>query len=326
MDISIIIVNYRSWNLLKNCLLSLQIIEQDKFTFEVIVVDNSINKKTLNSFKQQFLNVYFYQNQDNNGFSHGNNLGVKKAIGNYFLFLNPDTIITKKVIYNLHNKAKNNNDYAIISCQQINNRGKKQDIRKFFPSPLTHFGISRAVYRFINKQTITSKFNNLKEIVFPDWVSGSLLLISKTWFTQIGGWDEDFWLYYEDVDICKKASNLNGKIALLQNISITHLHGGSSRLNLQLKTLTKMEVIISQHVYLNKHFRGVERYLFHLIIMLFILFEKFLFAILGAILIFIPKFRMHIIFFFKLLKYYIQVPLNRSWLSSRSVNFKKRGK
>lgn len=326
MDISIIIVNYCSWGLLKNCLLSLQIIEQNEFTFEIIIIDNSLNDNKLNEFKKQFPNFLFYANKANNGFSHGNNLGVKKAKGNYFLFLNPDTIISKTAVLNLFNAVKNNDNFGVVSCQQLNENGKKQDIRKLFPTAFTHFGISRALYRLFNKKQLNKKFSTNKEHVFPDWASGSILLIPKIWFDKVNGWSEDFWLYFEDVDICKRIQNLGGKIVILQNTLITHKHGGCSRINLELKALTKAEVIISNHVYIDKNFKGISRYFFHAILIFFILVERSLFAVLGTILFFVPKFKTHIIIFYKLLQYYIQVPINGSWLSPRSVNFENRKK
>jgi hypothetical protein len=177
------------------------------------------------------------------------------------------------------------------------------------------------MFRLLNKKNLNEKFSTNKEQVFPDWASGSIFLIPKIWFEKVNGWCEDFWLYFEDVDICKRIQNLSGKIVILQNTSITHKHGGSSRINLELKALTKAEVIISNHVYIDKHFKGISRYFFQIILMLTILFENFLFAILGLLLFFIPKFKMNIILFYKLVQYYIHVPLNRSWLSPRSVNF-----
>lgn len=321
MDISIIIVNYCSWGLLKNCLLSLQTIDQNEFTSEIIIIDNSLNNNKLNEFKKQFPNFLFYANNANNGFSHGNNLGVKKAKGNYYLFLNPDTIISKTAILNLFNAAKSNDNFGVVSCQQLNENGKKQGIQKFFPTEFTLFGITRSLFRLFNKKNLNEKFSIQKEQVFPDWASGSILLISKIWFEKVNGWSEDFWLYYEDVDICKRIHILGGKILVLQNTSITHKHGGSSRINLELKALTKAEVIISNHVYIDKHFKGISRYFFQIILMLTILTEKFLLAILVLLLFFIPKFKMNIILFYKLAQYYMHVPLNRSWLSPRSVNF-----
>tara|TARA_R110001583_G_scaffold18633_1_gene73902 strand:+ start:913 stop:1914 length:1002 start_codon:yes stop_codon:yes gene_type:complete len=323
MDITIIIVNYCSWGLLENCLQSLQIIKHQDFTFEVIVVDNSLDEKKLNEFKQQFSNFIFYANKANTGFSHGNNLGVKKAKGNYYLFLNPDTIISKAALFNLYNAAKNNNDLGVISCQQINENGIKQDIRKLFPTIFTHFGISRALYRLFNKKQLNKKFSTNKEQVFPDWASGSILLIPKIWFDKVNGWSEDFWLYFEDVDICKRIKNLGGKIVILQNTLITHKHGGSSRINLELKALTKAEVIISNHVYINKHFKGIYRSIFHFILMLTILVEKFLLAILGTLFFFIPKLKMNVVLFSKLITYYLQVFLKGTWISQRAVNFQQ---
>ena len=97
------------------------------------------------------------------------------------------------------------------------------------------------------------------ELFFPDWISGSVVMMKKDIYGQLNGFDEDFWMYYEDVDICKRAQDAGGRIVFCKNITIEHNHGGSSRMNLRITSLTKTEVYISRHVYISKHKRGIER-------------------------------------------------------------------
>lgn len=100
----------------------------------------------------------------------------------------------------------------------------------------------------LNKNRIANDFAKNRTIVYPQWVSGSVIFIRHYDFKQSGGWNEQFWMYCEDIDLCKRASSRGGKIALLQNVDIIHDHGGNSRINLVTTALTKSEVYISRHV------------------------------------------------------------------------------
>ena len=122
-DISIIIVNYKSWAHLQNCLLSLEGIDQDSFSFEVIVVDNHSNDNTLDGFSKEFPAYKFVSNTGNYGFSSGNNFGAQQASGEFLLFLNPDTILKKSAILTMLQLAKENSDYGIVSCTKLNTKG-----------------------------------------------------------------------------------------------------------------------------------------------------------------------------------------------------------
>ena len=144
--------------------------------------------------------------------------------------------------------------------------------------------------------------------------------MNKNWFDKIGGWNEDYWMYYEDVDLSKKTLDANGQIALIDNVNIIHNHGGSSRVDMKTKALTKTEVIISRHVYINNNFKDNDKRVAQFLLTLSTLFNKFLLCILSCILFFIPKLRVNIYIFKNLLQYYFQAFKNKSWLSKRSIN------
>lgn len=323
IDISVIIVNYKSWKHLHNCLKSLEEIPQNEFSFQVIIVDNNSNDNKIKAFSKKFSQFKFIVNSGNNGFSNGNNLGAYHSKGEFFLFLNPDTIVTKHALLTMLELARKNLNYGIISCSKLNIEGKAEKEIRFFPKSLTLFGISRAIYKLFNKQKISDKFNNSKDIIFPDWVSGSIIFISKNWFKIVNGWNEDYWLYLEDVDLCKRVVDANGKIALTRNTNIIHNHGGASRLNIKTAALTKSEVIISKHVYINNHFNKYTKVFTQFILFFFGMITQFLLAVVGLIFFFIPKLSVHLLLFKNLIEYYLNALLKRTWISKRAPNYIK---
>ncbi|MDX5583432.1 MAG: glycosyltransferase family 2 protein [Aureibaculum sp.] len=322
IDISIIIVNYKSWAHLKQCLLSIIKIVDKDLKFEVIIIDNDSNDDKLDKFSDQFPAFTFVLNTGNNGFSNGCNAGAKVAKGEFLLFLNPDTIISKKALKTLFNTAKRYPEYELISCNKTNSKGELEKVSKPLPSFITLFGLTRSIYRLFNKKLLLKSVSNEDNIVFPNWLSGSLILMSKEWFYKLEGWNEDYWMYYEDVDISKRTIDLQGKIALAKDTSIIHNHGGASRINVKTTALTKSEVIISRHIYIRNHFKGGVKFLSQLLLAMIVLIEKFILAVFGLFLFFKPKLLVNVYLFINMLKYYFQAIINRTWLSKRSMNYK----
>lgn len=319
VNISVIIVNYKGWSYLKNCLDSLVVIKSSSFTFEIIVIDNCSNDGQLEIFKSDFKTVNFYKNIDNNGFANACNLGADKAQGAFLLFLNPDTIANEEALTKMLNAAKNNEDIGALSCVQINQKGSLHDYKKIFLSLGTLFGFFRIFYRIFNRTQMDKKFDSSKELVYPDWISGSVVFISRQWFDKIGGWCDDYWMYFEDVDLCKKLSDKGAKIAMLQDVTIKHYHGGSTRINYEVKALTKSEVIKSRHVYIHKHFKGNERFLMQFLLMFYQLVSKLIIGIFSLLLYFIPKFKTYLFLAQNIFKYYSRLPFKDDWKSENAI-------
>jgi GT2 family glycosyltransferase len=316
-NISIVIVNYKSWKDLRNCLESLAF-ESKNFDFEIVVVDNQSNDDQLTNFQREFSKVNFIENSGNNGFANGCNLGAKSAQGEYLLFLNPDTLANEKAIFEMWQFAKRHPTVGIVSCLQKKPKGGYEKSIRFFPNFFTLFGFTRALYKVFNKK----KFLSQDQVLYPDWVSGSVVLISQEWLNQINGWNEDYWMYYEDIDLCKRVQTSNGRVALLTSVEIIHNHGGSSRINLKTASLTKTEVQISKHVYVSTHFSGVHRVISLGVLVVYNLISKLILGVFGILLFFIPKMRLNVYLLSKLVSYYITSFTRQSWLSKHSMNAK----
>ncbi|MFV8366039.1 glycosyltransferase family 2 protein [Flavobacterium sp. XS1P27] len=323
MDISIIIVNYRGWKALDECLESIDSISSRTFAFEVIIVDNFSNDGQFPVFKQKYSKFTFIENTGNNGFSDGCNFGAAIAKGNHFLFLNPDTKLTLEALETLLQTAVSHPEIGILSCLQINENSVFYKQNNLFPAIGRFFGISRAIFRKLNKAKLEKRFNTTTDLFYPDWVTGAVIFISRNWFDKIKGWNEDYWLYFEDVDLCKKVADSGGKVAITRKATIFHQHGGASRINVKTKALTKTEVIISKHVYISNQFStGIQVYL-QSVLIIGVLLEKTLLSILSLFLFFIPKLKVNRLMLKNVSVYYFNALQKQTWISPRAMNYLK---
>jgi GT2 family glycosyltransferase len=201
----------------------------------------------------------------------------------------------------------------------VNEHGKESVATGSFPEFFNLTGLQRAIFRKRKSEDGSQE----SEVVFPDWVSGSLVLMQKEMFSIVGGFDEDFWMYFEDVDLCKRVRDTSSKIAFCNNIKIEHNHGGSSRINVHTASLTKTEVHISRHLYISKHKSGFNRFLIQIFLVINSLITTGIMAIFGLIFFFVPKLFARAVIFFRLLSYYAGSLTRGSWISPRSVNFRK---
>jgi GT2 family glycosyltransferase len=310
-ELSIVIVNYRSWPYLEACLKSLDP-QQDRY--DVLVVDNFSDDGQFDSFAANFPHIKFVRSQTNLGFGGGCRLGASLSSADYLLFLNPDTLANHDAIDSMLQFLKSQNQYGIVSCKQ---HVKLARHYLLFPSFRRLSGLLRSAEARMRARKFAIQRWQSFEFIVPDWVSASVLMISRRDYERIGGWNQIFWMYYEDPDLCRRFVDQGGKVALLTNCSISHKHGGSTRLNLETTALTKAEVTISRHVYIHNHFSKTDRILSHsILIASFLLFGSLL-ALLGIITFFIPRMRLQYMLWQRRWKYYAKVFRTGSWLSPR---------
>ncbi|MFC6875988.1 glycosyltransferase family 2 protein [Flavobacterium myungsuense] len=323
MDISIVIVNFRGWKALEKCLDSLEKIISQTFSFEVIIVDNYSNDGQFFIFEKKYKKFIFIENIGNYGFSNGCNRGALLSKGKYILFLNPDTSISFNALEILLQTAISHPKIGVLSCLQIDEKGNHYKQNLLFPNFVRFFGILRSLHRTFNKAKLKKRFTTTNDLFYPDWVSGAVLFISREWFDKINGWNEDYWLYFEDVDICKKIAKIGGKVAVTKNVTIFHQHGGASRINIKTKALTKTEVIISKHVYISNNFSGIKRFYLHSLLLIGTLFGKSILAFFGMLLFFIPKLEVNQLILKNSCIYYFNALKMKTWISPRAMNYPK---
>ncbi len=322
--LSVIMVNYRGWKHLEECLTSLSAIQQPELSLELIVIDNCSNDGKLEAFKKAFPHVKFYLNQGNTGFASGCNAGALRATGNYYLFLNSDIVANGDALRGMINVLKATPNVMLLSCAQRNNAGKTESLANLFPGPGRLTGFGRSIYRLFNKKKLVQSIKIDEALVYPDWVSGSVMLISAEDYRKIGGWCEDYWLYYEDVEICWQVKAHGGRVAISTAHSVIHNHGGATRINPETVSLTKAEVRISRHVFISRHYRGLLGVWLHTVAITSNLLEKLVPTLLSLPLFFVPKLVMYRRLYVRILGYYAEALKNRTWLSPRSPNFRSK--
>lgn len=249
MDVSIIIVNYNTKDLTRNCLKS--VFEQTKnITFEVIVSDNGSIDGSIEMIKSEFPQVVLIENNANLGFGKANNIGSKNAIGKYLFFLNSDTLLTSNVLELFIKYANTHeNEFGIIGGNLINANGKPvHSCRKNYSIENNEFKkIFDNIYLKIKKQR--RDYNYLSKPLEVDFVPGADMFIKKDFFINIGGFDESFFMYYEDFDLCIRCKENGKKIISLPTVKIAHLEGASSKDNLK-----KYEMITKSKYHLYKKY------------------------------------------------------------------------
>lgn len=259
LDISIIIVNYNTSKLVEKCLLSIK--ENVKnIEYEIIVVDNNSSDRSIEEIKRKFSNVIFCFETINYGFGTGCNYGFLQSAGRYLLLLNPDTYLTSNVLKGFYDFLENNKTVGVCSALLENENNNLQYCFNDFPGikwellELTGYFSDKKISHMLNK---AAEMKNNKGYMEIDWAIGACLFIRRSVFELVKGFDENFFLYYEDTDLQKRIKNEGYKIVLLNNIRIKHV-GKSSIENSEIGDyMYNINMHISKLKYYKKHTNSI---------------------------------------------------------------------
>ena len=317
MKLSIITVNYKAWGHLQSALDALP--PGFPSDWEIIIVDNESEPLAFQEFQNSYQWVNLIAHEANSGFGFGCRIGAEAATGEQLLFMNPDVIATVDEIRALIEEKARYPDVAILSPKQVGTDGRPQKVFDEFPSLMNQSKTLKAFARYLAPSRSPDPRAEHDDLTYCDWVTGSFLLIDRVDYDVIGGWSTDYWMYVEDADLCRRAHDAGMRVAYTPKVQVIHAHGGSSRINVRVKSMTKLEVIISKHVYTSKHTRGIERWLTHSLIIFLRVPPLMLAGLLDVVsLRQIPTLRVRSRMLGGLLGYYRGVLKSGTWISPRA--------
>jgi len=196
---------------------------------EIVIVDNCSKDDSVESIKD-FINKNDYKNAiviesfENGGFGKGNNLGVKSAKGEFLVFLNNDTTAEDNGILKMAKYLKEHNEISILGGQLRNTDGSIQ------VSVGSFYSLGKSIFLLLGMQRFGIIDKNPKVIKGVDWVKGGLFMIRKEVFESLKGFDENIFMYTEDMELCYRAKLKGYKTFFYPNVEVLHAeHGSTSR-------------------------------------------------------------------------------------------------
>ncbi len=250
IQISIIIVSYNTEKLLFNCIKS--IYESiSNMAIEIIVVDNDSKDNSVEMIRESFPQVQLFKSDLNVGFGPANNIGILHAKGKYLFLLNSDTIMIKNSLINFWDFMEKVENQNVACCGGVLLGSDLQEQNSFgnFPSIFQAFfelGLNKIFTKFYNQNISIATKNYSKNFVNAfkvDYLSGAAIFIRKSVLDKFGGFDEDFFFYFEETELQKRFSRKGYYSSLIPNSEIIHFGGMSTSSNFQLEMMEKGKVI-----------------------------------------------------------------------------------
>ena len=234
LDLSIVIVNYNNRGLLRQCLRSLlDNLNDTKYNYKIVMIDNNSSDGSVEMVREEFSSVRLIPLENNLGYAKGANLGIKSLVAKYYLVLNMDTtIVQENAIEDMIKFMDENPDVGLAGPKLINPNGTTQVSSCIFPK------FMYPIYRrtFLKKMPLAKKAIH-KYLMFDwdhndsrsvDWVIGTGMIVRDTAIKQVGLMDERFFMYFEDVDWCRRFWENDWKVKYIHDIQIVHYHSRGS--------------------------------------------------------------------------------------------------
>ncbi|MEW4925660.1 glycosyltransferase family 2 protein [Algibacter sp. 2305UL17-15] len=223
MKLSVIILNYNVRYFLELCLKSVQAATVN-LDAEIIVIDNDSKDESCIMVKELFPEVNLIENKENSGFSKGNNSGVAQAKGEYLCILNPDTVVAEDTFEKLLEFCKDKNRLGAVGCKLIDGTGT------FLPESKRNVPIVSVALKKVIGNSKHYYANHLTENESGkiDVLVGAFMFLKKDVYLEVGGFDEDYFMYGEDIDLSYKIGNAGYQNYYFGNTSVIHFKGEST--------------------------------------------------------------------------------------------------
>lgn len=230
MELSIIIINWNTREMLRDCLRSV-LNNQPGCEFEVIVVDNASTDRSQAMVQAEFPDVQLITNERNLGFAAANNIAMRQAKGAYFLLLNSDTLVHGDVLQRSIDHMNASTLVGVMGCRVLNTDGTLQHSTSEFPSfrnlLVQTLGLDRIrwIPSFRRYRMLDWQRDNIRNV---ETVSGCFMLVRRKCATYVGLLDEDFFFFGEETDWCRRIRKSGWQVQFAPVGKITHFGGGSS--------------------------------------------------------------------------------------------------
>ena len=255
MDLSVIIVNYNVKEFLQNLIHSIEKASAN-ISKEIIVIDNASDDGSNDLLKEKFPQIKLIINDKNLGFGKANNIGLKKASGDYILLINPDTIVAEDTFEKMLEFFRSNPKAGLAGCKILNPDGTLQlACRRSFPGPWTSFTKVTGLSSIFPKSKLFARYNltylDENQTYEVDAISGSFMIMRKEVYEKVGGFDEQFFMYGEDLDLCYRIQKAGDKVFYVHTTQIIHYKGESTKRS----SLDETKVFYNaMHLFVKKHF------------------------------------------------------------------------
>lgn len=263
MKLSIITVNYNSLSFIRKCIESMfSTLKAEDFEWEAIIVDNNSTDGStgyLKNLQSRFENIRIISSNQNNGFAKASNTGAEIASGEFLLFLNPDTEFIetgmKEVLDFFSSENEGTGKIGVVGVKLLNPDNSLQYSCRSFPTLARQFYESYFFHKMFHRSRIFGSYflsywdhENIREV---DWLSGAFMLIGRKVFEKTGGFDEDYFMYSEDADICLRLSRTGFKNYYYNRYSIKHDDGATASGN---KPLRNVQIWRNRRLYFLKNY------------------------------------------------------------------------
>ncbi len=230
MNLSIVVVNYKSRDQIERCLAHVKNSDLKGIESEIFLIDNASGDNLENILKAN-PEIKFIKSDKNLGMGGGNNLGIRHSRGEFVLILNPDTYPQPDAIKTLYNYIKGRSEIGIIGPKLLNSDGTLQyscmHFPKFYMPLLRRTFLGRYARGSVNHFLMADyDHNSVRDV---DWLMGSSLFIRRSALEKIGGgFDEKFFMYFEDTDLCRRMHEAGYKVIYLPAAIVIHDHARQS--------------------------------------------------------------------------------------------------
>jgi GT2 family glycosyltransferase len=246
VDLSIVILSWNVRDLLRQCLESVArnrplSADHPPLATEIIVVDNASGDGSMEMVRAEFPDVRLIANQANRGYTGGNNDGIAAATGRYVMILNPDTRVLDGALTAMVAYADAHSDVGVVGPQLLNPGGSVQSSRRRFPTLMT--GLFESTWlQPLAPRNVLRRYYVLDQpddaIQEVDWLFGACFLVRREVIQQVGALDEDFFMYSEEMDWCRRIRQAGWKVVYLPQAQVIHYGGKSSD-----------QVVAQRHIY-----------------------------------------------------------------------------